>query len=508
MRVELRTKGEATCEILSDIWRLFFGVVQIEEDKDGDLFVEATLDPDSLHVSGSDDHFSIISEIASDTVKTSVFEVRFDESGIEYFVNRYEREASMEPEGGRRIARRELYRALSELTGIKFPWGALTGVRPTQIAAFERERVHSDQAAIERLVDRWQVSREKATLAIKTNNKEQAILNALPPDAYAIYVGIPFCPSRCLYCSFTSRDAGRDPRLLGLYGDALQREIAKTLDAGTARFGTLVSLYIGGGTPTTLEDDDFERLLDQLIGYTGNEIEITVEAGRPETISEEKLRILEDCGITRLSINPQTMRDETLPRLNRRHSVSDVFQAFARAREYGMREINMDLIAGLAGETPEDFLYSVDTLIALNPEKISLHGLAKKRGSALKESTQKMIFWPDPRWTEAYLKAEERLEQHGYYPYYLYRQKYIHSGLENVSFAKPGKETIYNVAMMSDRVHVLGFGAGSTTKFIVDTKAKRLHTPKDVKMYIENAESYGQRKVQRASELLAFFDRQ
>ncbi|HHT44780.1 MAG TPA: coproporphyrinogen dehydrogenase HemZ [Fastidiosipila sp.] len=499
MIIRLRAKHGSDIDLLADIWRLFFGTVDKEEDEAGDVYVEGRIEKVGCLAEGQANVITLLSKAEAGIASTEAL----SEEGYSLF----RLEEPSDTYGARRTLRRQLYEALAKLTGVQFPWGSLTGVRPTQIAEFERQNTNSDEEAVKRLIDVWHVSEEKATLALETNTIEQEILASLPENAYAIYVGVPFCPSRCLYCSFTSRDAGRDPSLLDTYAYALEAELDHTFSVGQKRFGQLIALYIGGGTPTTLGDEAFSHLLERVISYTGKNIEITVEAGRPETITDEKLQTLQTHGITKICINPQTMRDETLPLLNRKHDVADVYEAFKKARAYGMTEINMDLIAGLTGESPDDFIYSVEKLIELDPEKITLHGLARKRGSFLKEESEASLHWPDAAWTHAFSKAQEKLRHAGFRPYYLYRQKYIHSGLENISFAKPGSETIYNVAMMSDRVHVLGFGAGSTTKFIVDTKANRLHTPKDVKMYVDNAAHYGTLKVDTARKLLPGFDR-
>lgn len=475
-RVELRLNGHSEWDVLADVWRLFFGSA-VRDDSD---CLEATW-PDAC-----ERKICIESRVDESWVSTSI---RTDDSDT-----RVKRERCS-VSNKRRLLKRQLYAALADATGMHFPWGSLTGVRPTQMAAHECWRTGSQEAAVRALTDAWHVSEEKARLAVETNAAEQAILQRLPADALALYVGVPFCPSRCLYCSFTSRDASRHPALLETYEAAVKRELDACFSDPVAAYGHPVALYIGGGTPTTLADRAFDRMLAAVLNVTGRDLEITVEAGRPETITESKLSLLQSHGITRICINPQTMNDETLPKLNRHHDTKDVFNVFERARRFGMTDINMDLIAGLEGETPADFLYSVKTLIALGPEKITLHALAKKSGSFLHgEAGKGGLYMPLPDWIDAFEKAQSWLREAGFAPYYLYRQKYTHAGLENIGFAKAGHATVYNVAMMSDRVNVLGFGAGSSTKFIVGTKAHRLHNPKDVKLYAERAASLGSEK--------------
>ena len=480
--ITLYTSGHEEHQILAEVWRLFFGRAVLCETGDGVLVHEQDASP----------AVSIESALAGNRISTTV-----RASGAESF-------SLSEPcayKDRRRVLKRQLYHALEQVTGIRFPWGSLTGVRPTQMADSILSAAGSPETAIHAMVQDWRVSPAKARLAMETNDAEQAILKRLPAAAYAVYVGIPFCPSRCLYCSFTSRDAGRDPSLLLRYTDAVAEELAACYSGPD--YGTPVAVYIGGGTPTTLADDAFDRLLGRLSGMVGGQPEVTVEAGRPETITNEKLRILQSHGISRICINPQTMNRETLPKLNRLHDTDDVIRVFHQARQHGMTDINMDLIAGLTDETPADFLFSVDALIRLNPEKITLHALARKAGSFLNEQDGKgSICRPLPAWIDAFQTAQDRLRAAGYFPYYLYRQKYAHAGLENIGFARPGHETVYNVAMMSDRVHVLGFGAGASTKFIVNARANRLHNPKDVRLYLEQAGQLGQSKVSAASKFL------
>lgn len=480
-------------DVLREIGRLFFGAIALVDDPAIAFVVEHAGDLPGLAAHSSS--VFLDSELRNGEALTS-----FNDGDAILWQTR----EPSHPSDERRILKRQLYAALSAATGISFPWGSLTGVRPTQMADHEVTLAAGDRAlAASRLVSTWHVSPEKAALAVEVNAAEQTILAGFAPSSFAVYIGIPFCPSRCLYCSFSSRDASRQPHLIEHYVDTLSEEWQRAFAPGVAYYGTPLALYIGGGTPTTLADEPFDRLLQLALAELGTNLEITVEAGRPETITAAKLAIMQAHGISRICINPQTMRNATLPRVNRLHTVEDVERVFALARTYGMQDINMDLIAGLSGETPDDFLYSVRRLIELAPEKITLHGLARKAGAYLNDLADKStVYKPLPEWVAAFARAQDELRTAGYEPYYLYRQKYTHAGLENIGFAKPGHETIYNVAMMSDRVHVLGFGAGASSKIIVGTKAMRQHNVKDVLLYSEQGVASGQAKIELATRFL------
>jgi oxygen-independent coproporphyrinogen-3 oxidase len=394
----------------------------------------------------------------------------------------------------RRVLKRQLYFVLSEVLDLKYPWGSLTGVRPTSMV--DQGLVDSGRLkeAGQMLEDVWGVSKEKAALAVRTAAAEQKTLLSLPDDAYVVYVGIPFCPSRCAYCSFISRDAVRQSDLLEPYVDALIDELRIAFSGGAESFGTVAAVYVGGGTPTVLDIRLLEKLLVCLRELFPVCADFTVEAGRPDTLDAGKFSLLKDHKISQICLNPQTMNDETLRRVGRNHSSDAICRAFEAARAYGFDSINMDLIAGLPGEVPADFLFSVDELIGLGPEKITLHSLALKRGAGMTEDLREKAARPDRFWSEAFSEAISRLEAKGLSPYYLYRQKYAHAGLENVGFALPGKAGVYNVAMMSDRVAVLGFGSGATSKFIDGEIAKRQINAKDAKLYIERVKLTGEKK--------------
>lgn len=393
----------------------------------------------------------------------------------------------------RRTVKRQLYLILSQVTGIRFPWGALTGVRPTQIALRESE-LHGNRKALERLSDYWQLAPSKAELALETATAEEKRLLDLTPNDAMVYVGLPFCPSRCLYCSFITQDAARQSGSLPLYVEAVIREARGLFQEREA--GAIAAVYYGGGTPTSLPAHLFGPYLQEVLALIPLKegAELTLEAGRPDTIDREKLELARRSGFGKLCINPQTMHDRTLRLIGRRHTVEETLAAFRLARDMGFRDINMDLIAGLPQEEGRDLIASLEAVIALGPESITLHTLAVKKGSYLDRLfDNRSVLMPDPSLIEAVEEAHDLLRRNGYRPYYLYKQKNCRSGLENTGFTR-AEGSLYNVAMMSDRVPVYGLGSGSSSKVIAGRTALRIHNPKDLQVYIDRVDGQIARK--------------
>ncbi len=404
------------------------------------------------------------------------------------------------PADVRRELKRQLYMMLEKVTDTRFPWGSLTGVRPTQIV----EQILAIKGSVEDtradLIERWRLSPAKADLAIRTSLSEQRVLSHLPPDEPLIYAGIPFCPSRCSYCSFIAQDAHHREAWLSPYVDAMLEEARRVFSILPVKSH---AFYLGGGTPTSLPADLLQKLLTGLKAvlplHAG--AEITVEAGRPDTITAEKLAILREFGATRICINPQTFNQKTLDRIGRRHSVEQIFTAMDLARRAGFDHINMDLIAGLPGESPEDFAYSIEKLLSLKPESATIHTLAVKRSSRFaqemkpEELQSLAINKPDSVLIEMVALAQDRLIEAELFPYYLYRQKDVASGLENVGFSRIGDECLYNVGMMSDRLAVIGLGSGAITKRVDGRKVTRAPNDKDIAHYIARLDELVTRKT-------------
>ena len=362
----------------------------------------------------------------------------------------------------RRLCKQTLYDLLRKMTGMHPPWGSLTGVRPTHLMLEALAEGLSPVAAVERLVRDYDVTLPKAELLAEI----AAVQRQLPPpgDAFMdVYIGIPFCTTRCAYCSFSSGEIG-DGRLVEPYMNALEQEIRACAPLISSSGRRLRALYVGGGTPTALPEKEFRHLLSLIREYFPSACETTVEAGRPDTLSREKLRTIREAEISRISINPQTMNDRTLQIIGRAHTAQQVRDAYALAREEGIPHINMDVIAGLPGENEADFDRTLAEAVRLHPESLTVHTLAIKRSSRMSLENAPL---PDGKMTARMVtRGLETARTLGMVPYYLYRQKYMAGNLENTGYALPGHACLYNVDMMEETSHILALGAGGISKKI------------------------------------------
>ena len=370
------------------------------------------------------------------------------------------------------------------------PWGALTGVRPVKLPTRTMKAGGSYQQAVEELVQVYRVSPVRAELAADCANSSIAAGTLLADNQVSVYIGIPFCPSRCTYCSFISADVSRSLKLVEPYLEQVLEEIARTGEVLRENGMSVRSFYMGGGTPTTLSAQQMDRLLTHMKQHLPLEacLEYTVEAGRPDTITREKLEVLKKHNIQRISINPQTLEDHVLAAIGRRHTAEDIHTAYTIAREVGFESVNMDLIAGLPTDSYEGFSRTLEGVLALEPENITIHTLAMKKGSRLMELGGHI---PDGSEVARMLELSlSRLRESGYIPYYLYRQKYMSGSLENVGWAKPGKESLYNIVMMEELQTVLSIGAGGVTKLVDPNAGKilRLPNPKFAHDYLSSRE--------------------
>lgn len=361
---------------------------------------------------------------------------------------------------------RLVYHFLQEQTGIRPPWGMMTGVRPVRIIHDMRAAGASEEEIRQRFVDHFECTPERFDTALRIAEVQRPILAQAKPMDYSLYAGIPFCPSRCSYCSFVSRTVGdkATQALVQPYVDCLCRELEAMRDVADDCGLNLKTLYIGGGTPTSLSAAQLRQLMGCLAELFDlrSLSEYTVEAGRPDCTDAEKLRVLKEYGATRISINPQTFSDQVLKNIGRRHSAQDILDCFAEARAAGHDNINMDLIAGLPGDTVEGFRKSLETAISLEPENITVHTLTLKRASNLVVEHR-----PDAYDDVARMLSHcELLEKAGYRPYYLYRQKGTLQNLENVGWCKPGDEGLYNIYIMEEVHTILSAGAGGSTKLV------------------------------------------
>ena len=389
-----------------------------------------------------------------------------------------------------------LYICLCEETGKELPWGNLTGIRPTKIAMGMLENAQSDDEILEYMKKEHFVSAEKAELSLDIAKREKSLLDTLHyENGYSLYIGIPFCPTTCLYCSFTSYPICSWKTRMDQYLDAVFKEIDFVAEAYKDKI--LDTVYIGGGTPTTLEAEELDRLISKVKSAFNFETvkEFTVEAGRADSITYEKLKVLKKHNVSRISVNPQTMKEETLKIIGRRHTVSDVMEAFHMAREIGFDNINMDIILGLPGEMEEDVSYTMEEIKKLNPDSLTVHSLAIKRASRLHSWIMEngiATLNNTDKTMEIAAKAAEDMELK---PYYLYRQKNMSGNFENVGYAYPGKEGIYNILIMEEKQTIVALGAGSITKVVLpDGRIERCDNVKDVGLYIEKIDEMIERK--------------
>lgn len=378
------------------------------------------------------------------------------------------------------------------------PWGILTGIRPAKIAVKALREGKSPKAVVEYFVKECGTNLSKANLALEVALTEAPIIDKMYPDGVSLYIGIPFCPSRCLYCSFVTNGTERARRLMPEYTEALKKEIRYVSEIVKLNGDRIETVYIGGGTPTTLTPELLEDMLKCIYEYNDLSCvkEFTVEAGRPDTITEEKLRILKDYGVGRISINPQTMNDETLKVIGRKHSVADIIEAFYLARRCGFDDINMDLIAGLPGEDFEMFRHSLEEVEKLSPEDTTVHTLSIKRSSILNEYRDSYRMTEGEEVSRMVDHAREYMKSLGKIPYYMYRQKNQLGNLENVAYCKKGHESLYNIYIMEELQTIISMGAGGVTKTVdrETDRIERIFNVKEAKDYIERLDEMLERK--------------
>lgn len=427
-----------------------------------------------------------------------VISVNIGERDILIEVPDQKRQIPLPARAGRSVVKnrtkRNLYEMLVQLSGLELPWGSLTGIRPVKIAMQLLEE-DADSAA-GRMQELYYVSEKKASLAVRTAQKEREILERIDTEnGYSLYIGIPFCPSICLYCSFSSSPVGVWEKRVDEYLDALLWEMRSCRDV--FRRKALHTIYVGGGTPTTLTPAQLERLLGAVEeNFDLSQVrEYTVEAGRPDSITMEKLKTLRRHPVNRISVNPQTMNQKTLDLIGRRHTVEDTVRAYRMAREAGFDNINMDLIVGLPSEGPEEIENTMQRIEALDPDDITVHALALKRAARLSlhmEEYEKISFHASDRIMD---RCEEGCRRLGMAPYYLYRQKNMAGNFENVGYAKPGREGLYNILIMEEVECILALGASGSTKVVhEDGRIERVENVKDIRNYLERIDEMILRK--------------
>ena len=389
----------------------------------------------------------------------------------------------------RRILQRAYYLAALPLLPAAPPWGALSGVRPSKLTTRHLLAGGTAESADRLLEESFFVTPARRRLCVEASLASVRAAALLEPGDVSVYIGIPFCPTRCAYCSFVSQTEGSAGKLLAPYFDCLLREI-ETVGRGMKEAGLRPrTLYVGGGTPTTLSAAQLKTLMEAVNTHFDRSrlIEYTVEAGRPDTVDPEKLRVIRDLGAGRVSINPQTMNDAVLRAVGRPHTAADVERAYAQAAAAGFRSVNMDLIAGLPGDDPESFARSLDRVLALDPSNVTVHTLALKKGAELFSRREGL---PSQAEVETMVDhANAVLSGRGYAPYYLYRQKYMSGSLENVGWCRDGDLCLYNIYMMEELSSILALGGGAVSKRnLPENRLERQCNPKYPKQYVERIE--------------------
>lgn len=392
--------------------------------------------------------------------------------------------------------KRALYEVVSAHTGKKLPWGTLTGIRPTKIPMSMLEEGCTDEEIYKYMKEEYLASDEKISLSIDIAKREKEILKNIDyEDGYSIYIGIPFCPTTCLYCSFTSNPIGKWKNRVDEYLEAVFKEIDYTAEAFKGK--KLNTVYIGGGTPTSISAEHLDKLLTKIeasfdFSYMQ---EFTVEAGRPDSITRDKLEAIKKHKVSRISVNPQTMKQETLKLIGRHHTVEQIKEVFALARETGFDNINMDIILGLPEEDINDVENTMKELIALAPDNITVHSLAVKRAARLNTEKEQYSGYKMENTDEMMELTAKYCHSIGLEPYYLYRQKNMAGNLENVGYALPGKAGIYNILIMEEKQTIVAIGAGSTTKAVYgDGRIERADNVKDVELYMGRIDEMIERK--------------
>ena len=466
--------------------------------------LQAFFDNEKVVITKDDTRLSLKVEYTSDSdVETQVASGGYvtytleDEEG--YHVSKTVVVDYMNKKVARNPLKAALYHMLSDYTGKQLPWGSMTGVRPTKVATEWLENGKNDEEIRHLYTDTYLTIPQKADICIEVAKKEQELFkDFLYDEEYCIYIGIPFCPSRCLYCSFTSYPIAQYVDKVEDYLQALYKEMEFVAGADAYKNKRLVAIYIGGGTPSALNAVQLESLITKMQTTFDMQYvrEFCVECGRPDSITLDKLQTLKKLGVERISINPQTMSDETLQLIGRAHSVEQTKQAFEMAREAGFDNINMDMIVGLPGEDMEHVQHTLSEIRKMVPDSLTVHSLAIKRAANLNIEMERYHSLIKGSTNEMLLAVDECARDMEMKPYYLYRQKNIPGKLENIGYAVEGKECVYNILIMEEKLDILGMGAGSSSKFIFrkENRIERVENVKNVDEYINRIDEMIERK--------------
>ncbi len=399
------------------------------------------------------------------------------------------------------LIKKSVFFACKKLSDMPTPWGISTGIRPAKTARMMLEESAPDDKILKYMQDEFFITPKKARLSLDVAKKEYELLNKRVKNGVSLYVGVPFCPTRCAYCSFISQAVAHNERFIEPYVDALIKEIEATAYMAQELGFKAETVYFGGGTPTTLSPKNLDILIKRIkecFDITSLS-EFTVEAGRPDTFTEEMLHVLSENGVSRISINPQTMNQKTLDKIGRRHSVEETVAAFEMARRCGSFSINADIIAGLPDEGIEDFRRTVTEICALNPDAVTVHTMYLKRAARLISDFEKLRFASDM--DDMVQLSYDFLTKSGYNPYYLYKQKNTLGNLENVGFSKEGHESLYNIYIMEEVQTILAMGGGASTKMVKGDRIERVFNPKEASDYINRIDEIIDKK-KKALEFL------
>lgn len=438
------------------------------------------------------------------TKDESEYEVYIDDNTLKFTHKDYFKE---EPIGEdiKNSLRRFIFVCLRDLTKDIYPWGILIGIRPSKIALKLLKEGNSEDEVIKIFKEKYLAHEDKARLCIDVAKAEERIVNK-DKNNIAIYIGMAFCPTRCVYCSFTANPIGTHKKMVKPYVEALIREISGMSEYIKEKKLNIESVYFGGGTPTSVSDEEFSLVMKEIYNnfIKGNNVkEFTVECGRPDSINRNKLQRMKDYEVNRISINPQTMNDETLKLIGRNHTSKDIIEKFNMAREIGFEDINMDLIIGLPGEGYKEFLHTKEELIKLKPDSITIHGLALKRGSTMYENfilKKGIEVTPQEEIIKMYEETKKLGDSLGLSPYYMYRQKNMVGNMENLGYAKKGNECIYNIQMIEERQTIIALGAAAVSKviFLEEDRLERFPNLKDLHEYVTRIDEM----IERKKELL------
>ncbi len=434
------------------------------------------------------------------TVHTSIdFEGNIYEADYAYSFKNSEKDAKIIKKIYSCACTKSFIRAAKKIRNIELPWGVMSGIRPAKSVRQFHEQGKSFDEIKEILSDIYEVSPEKCDLAIEVAKNEKKILERIKENSVSLYIGIPFCPSRCMYCSFVSTDIKNSGKYMDEFSELLCREIEKTGQILKEIGFYVQNIYIGGGTPTTLSCHNLEKIFKSLYKYIdlSNLEEFTLEAGRPDTITSENMRLSKGYGVNRISINPQTMNEETLKIIGRKHTVKQFEDAFLVAREAGFDNINTDLIAGLPGESFEKFKHSIEEIIKLSPEDITVHSMCIKRAAALRFSEIELTGYEEMNKMLNY--AAKRMKETGRNPYYMYRQKNISGNLENVGYSDENHMSSYNINIMEEAQTIVALGGGGSSKIVLGDRIERVVNFKEPYEYIRRFDEILLKKDEIAS---------